>query len=94
MDQSKLINIKDTKYYTVSDIFSFAPEFFYGFTKKHNNIVVKKKIPDNDIVWAYYNKNKLVIPIPITKEPNYLSLNNGSMIMYQEHLLKRRLWLI
>ena len=43
-----------TDVYLVKDIYDFSPEFFYGCRNVLRNIITKKKIPSEDILWAYF----------------------------------------
>lgn len=54
-----LYSIKQGLYYLAEDLKSFSPNFFYGTSKTIRNIIERKKIPIDDIL--YVNKSSKVV---------------------------------
>jgi hypothetical protein len=50
MDKYNTIDINDKSYYLATDIYDFSSEFFYGCRNVIRNIIIKKKIPKDDIL--------------------------------------------
>ena len=57
MEKYNTITINKTEYYHATDIHNFDSAFFYGCRNNVRNIVEKKKMEDNDYIYAYI-KNK------------------------------------
>ena len=50
-------NINNSNYYSATELYNENPAFFYGCNSSVRNIVIKRKIPDDDVLYAHI-KNK------------------------------------
>ena len=61
MEKYNTIQINNNDYYISNDTYDFDSSFFYGTNNNIRNIVDKKKIPEEDHVYAYVKNNEWII---------------------------------
>ena len=55
------IIINNKSYFSADDLNTFDPTYFTGTNRNLRGIVIKKDIPEYNIVYAYTKDNKLII---------------------------------
>jgi hypothetical protein len=61
MENYETVKINDKEYYQASDIYKFDSAFFYGTNNNLRNIVDKKKISDEEYIYAYIKDKEWII---------------------------------
>lgn len=60
MSELEIIDINDMDYYNASELHKKYPNFFYGCANNTRNIIKKKKITEENILWAYLKNGKWI----------------------------------
>lgn len=60
-DKINSITINNDIYYHVDDIFNFNPSYFYGCGKNMRNILKRKKIDEDEYIFAYQKQGKWIV---------------------------------
>ena len=61
MENYETVKINDKEYYQASDIYKFDSAFFYGTNNNLRNIVDKKKISDEEYIYAYIKDKEWIV---------------------------------
>lgn len=55
------ITVNDIDYFNASELHENDPNFFYGCANNTRNIINKKKIDNNNILWAYKKNGEWIV---------------------------------